>query len=193
MAALLAAALLLLDGAPAALPAGGPTPGHTAAADPLPVESLPRSTPTHTPSTAPKREEETDAAALESAIAGDDPVVAADALLRLRAECLRARSAACLAGVDQAGSVALAADLAELARLDRPGGGIGEQAGAGEGTDPDAVTAPPADPIVLVERLGGTAILSVPASSLGDSTPDTPPASLLLIRSEAGWRIRDVL
>ncbi|WP_108251595.1 protein kinase domain-containing protein [Planctomonas deserti] len=187
MAAVLAATLSLLSGGPPAVPSGAPAPGGTAAAGPLPAEPPRRSTPGPMSPTTPPSQEEMDTAALESAIAGEDPVVAASALLRLRAECLRVRSAACLRGVDQPGSVALAADLAELERLDRPG--------AGAETDLQTSTdaAEPADAPVLVERLGGTAIVSVPASSLGDSTPDTPPASLLLIRSEAGWRIRDVL
>jgi len=38
---------------------------------------------------------------------------------------------------------------------------------------------------VLVERLGDTALVS-----LGD-VPQTQPASTLVMRGEAGWRIRD--
>jgi hypothetical protein len=136
--------------------------------------------------------------ALQRAIAGEDPVAAASALLVLRVECLEARSESCLQGVDQPGSVALAADLAELRR--RPadaavGGTPAEPTDSGLG-EPTAESPAPVPP-TLVQHLGGTAIVSVPAALLGevgpDTSPDTPSASLLMIRSEAGWRVRDVL
>jgi eukaryotic-like serine/threonine-protein kinase len=130
--------------------------------------------------------EEVEKAARRAAIAGDDPVVAASALLRLRLECLREQSEICLQGVNQAGSIALAADLSELRRrVALPGAGAWPGGAAAD--------APPPEPPTLVERLGGTAVVSVPPALLGDASPDAPPASLLMIRSEAGWRIRDVL
>ena len=125
--------------------------------------------------------------ALRTTAAGNDPVAAASALLALRTECLRTASEPCLLDVDQPGSVALAADLAELRARAATPPGLGT--GAGGETLPATEPGPP----VLIERLGGTAIVAVSPLLLGATTPDTPPASLLMIRSEAGWRIRDVL
>jgi hypothetical protein len=187
VAALAAVALVVT----ALLLAGG-TAGSTSAADP---SATPTTTPGNTgdraiagdpaktvPPTSPP-----DLAALRASIGGDDPVAAADALLRLRGECLRTRSESCLEGVDQPGSVALAADLSVLRQT--------PPVGTGQDRTPSATqpSAPPPGPPVLVERLGGTAIVAVPAALLGDAGPETPPASLLMVRSEAGWRIRDVL
>jgi hypothetical protein len=137
-------------------------------------------------------------AALQRAIAGEDPVPAASALLVLRVECLEARSESCLEGVDQPGSVALAADLAELRRRPADAAVVGTPAEPTDGGLGDPTGEAPAPvPPTLVQHLGGTAIVSVPAALLGevgpDTSPDTPSASLLMIRSEAGWRIRDVL
>jgi hypothetical protein len=59
--------------------------------------------------------------------------------------------------------------------------------------------APPAirsDGLQLIERLGDSALVSLGvASSLenADADPETQPASLLLMKGEAGWRIRDYL
>ncbi len=189
-AAVLTAALLLMDAAPAAESPDGPVslPASAAASTPAPAAPAPEVT------------ESADAVALQAAIAGDDPVAAAAGLLRLRAECIRLRSAACLDGVDQPGSVALSADLAEVERAGGPHAAVGDGITAGPAPgapEPSGPPGPPGhsegDPPVLVERMGGTAIVAVPAALLGAAGPDTPTASLLMIRSEAGWRIRDVL
>ena len=108
------------------------------------------------------------------AVLGDDPVAAVDDLLALRARCLREISVLCLDGVAQPGSAAMQHDVAVVRAL---------QAG-GEQT-PDA-TIDAVGP-VLVERLGDSALLD-----LGD-VPQTQPASALVMRGEAGWRIRDYL
>ena len=191
-AAVLAAALLLEEGAPTAMSSGAREPASTETAPSLPApaespatEAIPRRAPG-----------EADAASLQTAITGDDPVAAAVALLRLRAECIRMRSTACLDGVDQPGSVAVAADLAAVERADRSRADARDEV-AGQGRPALGASEAPgtsgADPPVLVDRLGGTAIVAVPVALLGDAGPETPPASLLMIRSEAGWRIRDVL
>jgi len=101
----------------------------------------------------------------------DDPVAAATVLLQLRERCLRDLSLLCLDGVAQAGSAAYAAD-AVLIRSIQNGGEYGEEAIL-EG-----------DP-VLVERLGDSALLDLP--------PGSEPASLLLLRTTNGWRIRQYL
>jgi hypothetical protein len=102
----------------------------------------------------------------------DDPVLALPLLLAQRAECIRARSVLCLAGVEETSSGALADD----SRLIR-----GIQTGA-EISAGASITAP--EPI-LVERLGDSALVA-----LG---PKSNPASTLMIRVEAGWRIRGFL
>src|SRR5690606_3746748 len=116
------------------------------------------------PSPAEPREPATDAA-----IAGDDPVAAALALLERRAGCFAELSVLCLEHVDQQGSAALTADRAGIQQL-RDGDGA------------DYATAE-ADAGRLGVRLGDGALVEV--------GPETAPASLLLMRSVAGWRIRD--
>ncbi|RQP10908.1 MAG: hypothetical protein EAS51_07645 [Microbacteriaceae bacterium] len=106
---------------------------------------------------------------LDAAIAGEDPVAAAIALLARRDACVAQLSVLCLEEVDQAGSVALAQDRAAIVALR-------------EGAEPVLPAVEPVEPR-LIERLGDGAIVR-----LG---PETAPASLLLMRSEAGWRIRD--
>ncbi|AYF99179.1 hypothetical protein [Protaetiibacter intestinalis] len=99
----------------------------------------------------------------------DDPLEALTALLGLREACFRELSLLCLEQVDQPGSAALAADRAAVQAL-RDGG---------------ESTAPAADPrgARIVERLGDSVLVEI--------GPETAPASLLLMRGEAGWRIRD--
>jgi hypothetical protein len=105
---------------------------------------------------------------------GDDPIAALDALLRDRERCIRDLSLLCLDGVLQAGSVAMQHD-ADLVRAVQAGGELTE--------DASIVAQAP----VLLERLGDSAIVE-----LGD-VAQTQPASVLMMRSEAGWRIRNYL
>lgn len=105
---------------------------------------------------------------------GDDPVQAAIELLSLREGCFRESSLLCLDGVDDLGSPIADADAAGIRRA--------QQSGTAElpaAYDPASIT--------LVEQNGGAAILS--AASQGE---DTKPASLLMIRGEAGWRLREI-
>jgi hypothetical protein len=99
----------------------------------------------------------------------DDPVVAIGKLLESRAHCFQIRSVTCLADADESGSGLLADDTA-LIRAIRSGGEIPETAKLA------------ADAPILVQRLGDSALVNV--------APDSKPASALLIRGEAGWRIR---
>jgi eukaryotic-like serine/threonine-protein kinase len=124
----------------------------------------PGPTPTSTPvATAP---------ATAGPVGGDDPVAAAVALLQTRERCMRDLSVLCLDAVGQAGSGALADDQAAVLAMQEGG-----ESPALPRVDPTAMS--------LVERLGDTAIVA-----LGS---ETEPASLLLMRSEAGWRIREYL
>jgi hypothetical protein len=107
-------------------------------------------------------------------VAGDDPVAALVALLETRAGCIRDLSVLCLDAVGQPGSSALADDQALVRSL---------QAGA----ESPPVFEVDAAQVTTDERLGDSAILR-----LGD-VADSEPASILLMKGEAGWRIRDYL
>jgi hypothetical protein len=102
----------------------------------------------------------------------DDPLAALGALLSAREQCIAAVSVLCLDAVDQQGSQAFDADAGLLAGVQN-----------GEEIPDDTVIS--ASDLALVERLGDTALVS-----LG---PDSKPASVLLVKTEAGWRIRDYL
>jgi hypothetical protein len=124
---------------------------------------------------------ETAVAIERGAVAENDPLAALGPLLDERERCIRDLSVLCLDAVDQAGSVALADDTA-LVR------GIQEGAEA-------AYVSLEGDGAELVERLGDSAIvrLAAPASESRAAEPERQPASLLLMKGEAGWRIRGYL
>jgi serine/threonine protein kinase len=107
----------------------------------------------------------------EPALPGD-PVLALPILLAARTGCIRSLSVLCLDGVDDQSSSAYSADAALIEQLQ----------GGSEIPKSAIITA--AGP-TLVETLGDSAILS-----LG---PNSNPASVLMIRAEAGWRIRGYL
>jgi len=107
--------------------------------------------------------------AVISAIEGDDPLAAVTALLARRDECIAELSLLCLEEVDQAGSAALSTDRAGVQALR-------------DGREAELPAADPAD-VRIVERLGGSVLIEFGSH--------THPASLLIMKSEAGWRIRD--
>lgn len=115
------------------------------------------------------------AAELASPVHGDDPVAALPLLLESRAGCIRDLSVLCLDDVAHAGSAALAADQQLVRDL---------QQGA---ESPVELLAVSAKDLTLEERMGDAALIS-----LGDVS-DSEPASVLLMKTEAGWRIRDYL
>jgi hypothetical protein len=100
---------------------------------------------------------------------GDDPVAAARLLLAERDRCLAQASVECLDGVDQHGSAAMEADTAAIVRGSRP--------------VPSAGYAPS-----LIELMGGVALIE-----LAPRDAQTPAASALVVRVEAGWRIREIV
>jgi hypothetical protein len=108
---------------------------------------------------------------------GDDPIAAAAVLLAVRDECLRSASLLCLDGVVQPGSSAEATDRAAVSIIQ------------GGGEPPTPIAAPRLE---LVERLGDSALVSLGRAEAGGAG-ETGPASLLLMKGEAGWRIRDYL
>lgn len=107
-------------------------------------------------------------------VAGDDPVSALVALLEARQRCIADLSVLCLGAVGQAGSAALAEDEAIVRSL---------QKGA---QSPAAFTVTAAQ-VAIGERLGNSAILELV------DIADSEPASILLMKGESGWRIRDYL
>ncbi|MFT4029886.1 MAG: hypothetical protein QM675_08415 [Protaetiibacter sp.] len=105
----------------------------------------------------------------DAVLHADDPLAAVVVLLERREQCIASLSLLCLEGVDQPASAALASDRAGVQALR-------------EGQEALLASASPVG-ARIVERLGDGVLVE-----LG---PETAPASLLLMRSEAGWRIRD--
>ena len=110
-------------------------------------------------------------AALSGAVMRDDPAAALDELLQTRAGCVRDLSILCLENAVQSGSAAMDDDVA-LIRAIEDGSTTGAVAGE-------------ASAITLVERNGDAALVSY------ETAPNSEPASVLLVKGEAGWRIRD--
>lgn len=101
----------------------------------------------------------------------DDPVEAAGLLLAARDRCLRDLSLLCLDQVVQPESAAHADDTALIRAVQ----------GGAEYPEAALVAGDP----VLVERLGDAALIDLP--------PGSAPASVLLLRTSSGWRIRQYL
>jgi hypothetical protein len=110
-------------------------------------------------------------------VSGDDPIAALDALLAARERCIRELSVLCLDNVDQPSSAAMADDVALIQGLQN-GGEVQDAAISTVGAE-------------LVERLGDSALLRLAGSS--EAGAQTPTASVLLMKGEAGWRIRGYL
>ena len=111
-----------------------------------------------------------------TAIAGDDPVLAVLALLARRATCLAAESLVCLVDVDQTGSAMLASDSYDA--RERQQGGSGQ-------TFIDYADYVPS----LAERSGDLAVVALtpaPGQEKGQ------PASVLVVKGEGGWRLREI-
>ncbi|WP_241534882.1 hypothetical protein [Clavibacter michiganensis] len=107
------------------------------------------------------------------AASSPDPDVAAPALLRLRAACLRSSQKGCLGGVDQPDSAMEDADRSLV----------------GSGA-PDEAALHATDRLDPAQRLGDSALITLHGD---DDAPERRPASLLMVRGEAGWRIRDLM
>jgi hypothetical protein len=182
-----ASALLLLTVGAVGLPlltdaAHGEAPEETAASTMTGAPSGPASAqvPTPGPSVTPDTTE-----ADSAAVASTDPDVAAPALLRLRAACLRRSDLACVSTVDEAGSAVEDADRTTVS------------AGAGAGDRLDDGSLHITDLRGPARRMGDGALVELrPDPAVGDGAmggPGRRPASLLIVRGEAGWRIRDLM
>ena len=103
-----------------------------------------------------------------SLVTGDDPGEAAAVLLAARQECLHELDEACLLEVDDAASPLLGHDLAFV------------RAPAGERPEPGVCV-----DLVETARWGGSALLRCERAG-------TTAASVLVVRTEAGWRLREI-
>lgn len=182
--AVLGAACVLAIAATSVIVITGPVDaGAGAGADTVSSEQSPASPSVPVPELEDEEHhaEQTDAAV--TAIVGDDPIAAARALLTWREECIRRRSPECLASAVQADSAAWDSDTAHIAGL---------RSGARTPTPfwDERMS------VSLVDVMGAAVLLRVDLPETdadGESTtPQTATASVLLIRTEAGWRIRDV-
>jgi hypothetical protein len=119
-----------------------------------------------------------DPATAPTVLTGDDPAAAVLELLRLRQACLAQASVLCLDAVDQPGSVAMATDSYLIRQLPvQPGG---------------PQPAEPESPVTaeVREHTGNSALVVLgDASSAG---VNAQPASALVIKGEAGWRLREL-
>jgi len=104
----------------------------------------------------------------------DDPVAALPLLLDIRSRCFSERSVLCLDGVDDDSSGAFVADSGAVRQLQ----------GGGEVKASATLDAPAPK---LVESLGDSVLVQLDAR-LKRGTRN--PASVLMIRTKAGWRIR---
>ena len=146
-----------------------PGPATDATAQPEPAR-----TPMAASATAPSPRVGDDPLVAADPVMSDDPLVAVPALLAARERCIRDLSVLCLDAVGQQGSAALDDDQ-QLVRDLQSGGELPARWSVVVGE------------LVLEERLGDSAMVS-----LGDVS-DSEPASILLMKGEAGWRIRDYL
>ena len=112
----------------------------------------------------------------QAAITGDDPVAAVVALLAHRALCLAGESLICLIDVDQTGSALLALDSYDVRQ--RQQGGTGQDLA-------DYVAFFPS----LAERTGDLAVVAVTPPP---GQEKSQPASVLVVKGEGGWRLREI-
>lgn len=129
----------------------------------------------------PRNERAVTAAPVESpapdVLAGDDPVAAAGVLLESRTRCLVERSLLCLESVHQAGSASWQADVAIIQ-------------GVQDGGELVADIFRSDSSFTLIDRMGGTALVGLQSA---EAPSENATASVLMIRTEAGWRFRGLL
>lgn len=104
----------------------------------------------------------------------DDVVAATAALLQRRAECFDALDLECLSEVLQPGSTSESDDVGAMAAA-RDGGDIPQT------FDTNAIT--------VTAEMGSAVLLTV---GYADAGVQKQPASLLVMRGEAGWRLREI-
>lgn len=107
-------------------------------------------------------------------VVAEDAAVATMELLRRRARCFAELEAGCLEGVVQPGSSLETADRAAMAAA---------QSGTVRDEQPEFVL----EGATITGEMGEAWLVAVPYSE-----PERPPASILVMRSEAGWRLREI-
>jgi hypothetical protein len=131
---------------------------------------------------------------------GDDPVRAASALLASRRRCLVASSSACLERSHQADSPLWHADRASFGEAADGGSsdGVGTE-NFGDGSRARCVDGYAGVCLAsLVERTGGSALIALTpveddaVENGGNSGVYARPASILVVRTDAGWRLREI-
>lgn len=115
--------------------------------------------------------------AIAVATGSDDPAVAFPALIEMRADCLVRLDTDCLAAALQVGSGLLAADTAQITSALASGGEV-------------APIPAVASNSTVSERSGDAAIMIYVPTTTGGV--ENEPASALMIRTEAGWRLREL-
>lgn len=163
-----------------------PAPGGAEGGAVAPVPSVPASGEPHGDAAADGGHAEEDQAEPETrasddaVLTGDDPVAAARVLLATREKCLTALSLQCLGAVVQRDSAAWDADAARVA-------------GLRDGSRSQATTWREEWSVEVVDTMGAVVLLETHGGDdPEDAAGQTTPASVLIIRTEAGWRIRDV-
>ena len=140
----------------------------------VPVRATDATPPVAPPSTVPSPDPTVAAAEGEPDAVEETPEDAVIRLLVRRAECVRDRSLTCLDDVVQAGSSARRDDEAMLRALE-----------AGEPEDDPWSDIDPSS-VSVIDEYGGAALVALLRAN-GE------PASVLVMRTEAGWRIRSYL
>src|SRR5690606_10127208 len=106
-------------------------------------------------------------------VAGDDPIAAARWLLERRSECFATLDLDCLDEVLQRGSAIETEDRAAMLA-------------ARDGAGAPSIVFDASEAVVTVEM--GDAVLI----AISRAGPEREPASLLVVRGEAGWRLREI-
>jgi hypothetical protein len=116
----------------------------------------------------------------QETLQGEDPAAATAVLLRVRTLCIAAADEDCLVQISQPDSPALAADTARIA----------------DATD-GAATMIDAPAPTVVDRIGNLALVAFsgpgagPDPGHGTEPANDKPASVLVVKGEAGWRLRE--
>lgn len=115
------------------------------------------------------------------AVTQDEPVAAVVALMAARERCLAMRSVACLTLTDQDASPLFQTDSAAVTAA-----GVGGRRGAQSASTPSSSGAS------LIERTGDSALVELPGAQLPNETDASQPVSVLAIKGEHGWRLREI-
>jgi hypothetical protein len=164
----------------AAIPPGAHSSGEPGYADrsntDAPTSSTSAATPRNTSNTAPK-------STVSDAVTQDEPVAAVVALLASRQRCLAKHSLACLTLTDQDASPLLQTDSAAISAA------AGATSGTKHARAPSALSTSEAS---LIQRTGDSALVELPHAQRSNETDTSQPVSVLAIKGEHGWRLREI-